>query len=87
MSAFWTIRDRPLEKQSILDSIIICHWEEHSEKDAEKGAEELEILRTENAAMYAALLEASQFGTNSAALRCKVELQRIARNNNAEVVK
>lgn len=39
----------------------------------------IEKLETENSVMYAALLEASELG-NSAAMRCKVELQRIARN-------
>lgn len=39
----------------------------------------IKALETENSVMYAALLEASELG-NSAALRCKVELQRIARN-------
>ena len=43
----------------------------------------IEKLETENSVMYAALLEASELG-NSAALRCKVELQRIARNEAKE---
>ena len=37
-------------------------------------------LEAENAIMYAALLEASELGA-SAATRCKVELQRIARKD------
>ena len=39
----------------------------------------IKALETENSVMYAAILEASELGS-SAALRCKVELQRIARN-------
>lgn len=53
-----------------------------SEKDAEEYAAlkaERDALKEENDVMYAAILEASELGV-SAALRCKVELQRIARN-------
>ncbi len=46
-------------------------------EQAVKAAEELEDLRRENEVMYAAILEAAEFGSG----RCKVELQRIARKD------
>lgn len=49
-------------------------WKEYAALKAERDA-----LKEENDVMYAAILEASELGV-SAALRCKVELQRIARN-------
>jgi len=44
--------------------------------------EELAALKAENLVLYAAILEASALGKN-AALRCKVELQRIAKKDAA----
>ena len=46
----------------------------------EKAAEELADLLAENETMYAAILEASELFVTAAA-RCKVELQRIARKD------
>jgi len=58
-------------------SLIKAIAEKHLEADdRNKRIAELEC---ENAVMYAALLEASEIG-DSAAMRCRVELQRIARN-------
>ena len=70
--------------QEALDGVMYLRQEilEKEQATAELAAMQawIEKLETENSVMYAAILEASNLGTNSAALRCKVELQRIARN-------
>ena len=51
--------------------------------EIEELKKKISYLENENIVMYAALLEASNLG-GVAALRCKVELQRIARVGLAE---
>ena len=51
--------------------------------EIEELKKKISYLENENIVMYAALLEASNLG-GVAALRCKVELQRIAREDNAQ---
>ena len=63
------------EKQAVVRLMELSIEETKADMQARRKA-----LETENSVMYAAILEASNLGTNSAALRCKVELQRIARN-------
>ena len=51
--------------------------------EIEELKKKISYLENENIVMYAALFEASNLGGGSA-LRCKVELQRIAREDNAQ---
>ena len=88
MSAISDIREKEFLTWTPEQNCFVEIWETNGLEDlAEKAATNyaamqarIEKLETENAVMYAAILEASNLGTNSAALRCKVELQRIARN-------
>ena len=89
MAAFDEIKKRWLaDEADDVETAIYLLWNETDwmEDNAYLAATQytamqarIEKLETENAVMYAAILEASELG-NSAALRCKVELQRIARN-------
>ena len=51
--------------------------------EIEELKKKISYLENENIVMYSALVEASSLG-GVAALRCKVELQRIAREDNAQ---
>ena len=51
--------------------------------EIEELKKKISYLENENIVMYSALVEASNLG-GVAALRCKVELQRIAREDNAQ---
>ena len=51
--------------------------------EIEELKKKISYLENENIVLYSALVEASNLG-GVAALRCKVELQRIAREDNAQ---
>lgn len=51
--------------------------------EIEELKKKISYLENENIVMYSALVEASNLG-GVAAMRCKVELQRIARSDNAQ---
>ena len=70
------LRERYNKKGEYLTDLEICVLNYGTDKDAEQ----LAALVAENSIMYAAILEASTLG-NNAALRCQVELQRIARKD------
>ncbi len=84
MSALETLKSKKYKDRLEVEFCII-EYSKNNPRVSEKAATEvtamqarIDALETENAVMYAAILEASELG-NSAALRCKVELQRIAR--------
>jgi hypothetical protein len=70
----------PLEK-----AVRMYLREDAAEQLAALEAENI-MLKAENIIMYSAILEASTLG-NNAALRCQVELQRIAKKDNLDIPK
>jgi hypothetical protein len=79
-----TLKDR-YNKGTPLTDLEVCVLNYGSDADAEQlAALETEniMLKAENIIMYSAILEASTLG-NNAALRCQVELQRIAKKDAA----